>query len=156
MIRILGVVITFYSQFLPSRGDLPLENLALQQQLSAMVWKQRTSFRSPWQNGIAERFVGCCRRDFLDHVIVLNERHLKRLMHDYIRYFHEDRTHLGLAKGTPAGRLPADGILARHNIYSRLEPLGGVGSVLLPLRAFQIGRTLINKAKSEAVNKAQL
>jgi putative transposase len=64
----------------------------------------RTSFHSPWQNGIAERFVGCCRRDLLDQVIVLNERHLKRLMRDYVRYFHEDRTHLGLAKDTPAGR----------------------------------------------------
>ena len=36
----------------------------------------------------------------MDHVIVLNERHLKRLMADYVRYYHEDRTHLGLAKGT--------------------------------------------------------
>jgi hypothetical protein len=41
---------------------------------------KRTSFRSPWQNGVAERWVGNCRRDLLDHVIVLNERHLKRLM----------------------------------------------------------------------------
>ncbi len=65
----------------------------------------RTSFKSPWQNGIAERFVGCCRRDLLDHVIVLNERHFKRLMRDYVRYFHEDRTHLSLAKHTPAGRV---------------------------------------------------
>jgi transposase InsO family protein len=64
----------------------------------------RTSFKSPWQNGVAERFVGSCRRDLLDHVIVLNERHLKRLVRDYVRYFHEDRTHLGLAKETPAGR----------------------------------------------------
>jgi hypothetical protein len=40
----------------------------------------RTSFMSPWQNGVAERWVGSCRRDSLDHVIVLNERHLKRLM----------------------------------------------------------------------------
>jgi putative transposase len=68
----------------------------------------RTSFRSPWQNGVAERWVGSCRRDLLDHVIVLNERHLKRLMAEYVRYYHEDRTHLGLAKDTPAGRLSAD------------------------------------------------
>src|ERR1039458_4140193 len=40
---------------------------------------KRTNFRSPWQNGVAERWVGACRRDLLDHVIVLNERHLKRL-----------------------------------------------------------------------------
>jgi putative transposase len=36
----------------------------------------RTAFRSPWQNGVAERWVGSCRRDLLDHVIILNERHL--------------------------------------------------------------------------------
>jgi putative transposase len=52
--------------------------------------------------------VGSCRRDLLDHVIGLNERHLKRLMAEYVRYYHEDRTHLGLAKDTPAGRLSAD------------------------------------------------
>jgi transposase InsO family protein len=63
-----------------------------------------TAFRSPWQNGVAERWVGSCRRDLLDHVIVLNERHLKRLLSEYVRYYHEDRTHLGLAKDTPAGR----------------------------------------------------
>ena len=65
---------------------------------------KRTSFRSPWQNGVAERWVGNCRRDLLDHVIVLNERHLKHLMNEYVRYYHEDRTHLALAKETPAGR----------------------------------------------------
>ena len=57
---------------------------------------KRTNFQSPWQNGVAERFVGSCRRDLLDHVIVLNERHLKRLMTEYARYYHDDRTHLGL------------------------------------------------------------
>jgi putative transposase len=44
----------------------------------------RTSFRSPWQNGVGERFVGSCRCDLLDHVIVLNERHPKRLMNEYV------------------------------------------------------------------------
>jgi len=60
----------------------------------------RTSFRSPWQNGIAERWVGCCRQDLLDHVVVLNERHLKRLLVEYVRYCHRDRTHLVLDKDT--------------------------------------------------------
>jgi putative transposase len=64
----------------------------------------RTSFRSPWQNGVAERWVGSCRRDLLDHVIPLNERHLKRLLSEYIRYYHVDRTHLGLEKDTPDRR----------------------------------------------------
>jgi hypothetical protein len=53
---------------------------------------------------VAERWVGSCRRDLLDHVIVLNEQHLKRLMAEYVRYYHEDRTHLGLEKDTPSGR----------------------------------------------------
>src|SRR5579863_9306622 len=58
----------------------------------------RTAVRSPWQNGIAERFVGNCRRDLLDQVIVLNGRHLKQLMAEYVHYYHDDRTHLGLGK----------------------------------------------------------
>ena len=68
------------------------------------IQPMRTSFRSPWQNGVAERWVGNCCRDLLDHVIVLNERHLKRLMNEYVHYYHDDRTHLALAKETPAGR----------------------------------------------------
>jgi transposase InsO family protein len=65
----------------------------------------RTSFRSPWQNGIAERWVESCRRDLLDHVIAINECHLKRLLSEYVRYYHEDRTHLGLDKETPGDRM---------------------------------------------------
>jgi transposase InsO family protein len=61
----------------------------------------RTSFGSPWQNGVAERWVASCRRDLLDHIIAVSERHLKRLLSEYIHYYHEDRTHLGLGKGTP-------------------------------------------------------
>ena len=53
----------------------------------------------------AERWVGSCRRDVLDHVIPVNERHLKRLLAGYVCYFHEDRTHLGLNKETPNGRV---------------------------------------------------
>ena len=64
----------------------------------------RTSIQSPWQNGVAERWVGSCRRDLLDHVIALDERHLKRLLSEYVSYYHADRTHLGLEKQTPAGR----------------------------------------------------
>ena len=73
------------------------------------ITPKRISFRSPWQNGVAERWVGNCRRDLLDHVIVLNERHLKRLMTEYLRYYHEDRTHLGLEKQTPLGRVLLQG-----------------------------------------------
>jgi transposase InsO family protein len=46
----------------------------------------RTSWRSPWQNGVAERCVGSCRRELLDHVIPANERHLRRLLTEYVCY----------------------------------------------------------------------
>ena len=64
----------------------------------------QTSIHSPWQNGVAERWVGSCRRELLDHIIALNERHLRRLLSQYVSYYHDDRTHLGLHKQTPAIR----------------------------------------------------
>src|SRR4249920_4194071 len=85
----------------------------------------RTAFRSPWQNGVAERWVGSCRRDLLDHVIILNDRHLKRLMSSYLLYYHEDRAHLGLAKDTPAGRPTAIRSKAESKIKS-FPRLGGL------------------------------
>ena len=89
------------------------------------IQPKRTSFRSPWQNGVAERWVGSCRRDLLDHVIVLNERHLKRLMREYVRYYHDDRTHLALAKGTPAGRKAGTNPVAACKVIS-MPRLGGL------------------------------
>jgi putative transposase len=89
------------------------------------IQPKRTSFRSPWQNGVAERWVGNCRRDLLDHVIVLNERHLKRVMNDYVRYYHDDRTHLGLNKQTPAGRVVTKNPGASGKVLS-LPRLGGL------------------------------
>ena len=82
----------------------------------------RTSFESPWQNGVAERWIESCRRDLLDHIIAVNERHLKRLLSDYVRYYLEDRTHLGLAKETPHGRTRSAGP-GRVTSYERLGGL---------------------------------
>jgi putative transposase len=65
---------------------------------------KRAGIQSPWQNGIAERWVGGCRRDLLDQVIPLNEEHLRRLLREYISYFHEDRIHDSLGKDTPNRR----------------------------------------------------
>jgi putative transposase len=65
---------------------------------------KRTSMQSPWQNGLAERWVGSIRREFLDQVIPLNERHLRRLLREYVNYHHEDRIHDALRKDTPHRR----------------------------------------------------
>lgn len=65
---------------------------------------KRTGVQAPWQNGTAERWIGSCRREMLDHIIALNERHLLRLLQDYVRYYHQDRIHDSLGKDTPEGR----------------------------------------------------
>lgn len=62
-----------------------------------------TSIRSPWQNGLAERWVGTVRRELLDHVIVLDERHLHRLLREYVDYYNRDRVHTCL-RDAPLGR----------------------------------------------------
>ncbi len=64
----------------------------------------RTGFRRPWQNGVAERFVATVRRELLDHVNVLNDRHLQLLLAELVAYYQVDRTHLALAKDAPVGR----------------------------------------------------
>jgi transposase InsO family protein len=60
--------------------------------------------RSPWQNGYAERLIGTIRRDCLDHVVVLGERHLRHLLRSYQLYYNEVRTHLSLDKDAPVPR----------------------------------------------------
>jgi hypothetical protein len=57
--------------------------------------------RSPWQSPYVERLIGSLRRDCLEHVIVLNGRHLRRLLDSYLAYYHSVRTHLSLDKGCP-------------------------------------------------------
>ena len=64
----------------------------------------RIAPRSPWQNPYCERVIGSIRRDALDHVMVLNEQHLRRMMRTYIDYYHEWRTHLSLEMDTPESR----------------------------------------------------
>ncbi|MBT3179128.1 MAG: transposase, partial [Desulfobacula sp.] len=74
-----------------------------------------TSPHSPWQNPYCERFIGSIRRSCLNHMIVLNEKHLKNILSEYFKYYHHDRTHLGLSKNTPFERQvqfePKNGIL---------------------------------------------
>jgi len=60
--------------------------------------------RSPWQNAYAERVIGSIRRECLDHVIVVNETGLSRLLTRYLTYYHQSRTHLSLDKDSPEPR----------------------------------------------------
>ena len=85
----------------------------------------RTSFQSPWQNGVAERWVGSCRRELLDHVIVLNEQHLRRLLREFLEYDHHDRTHLSLGKDPPTTRA----VCPRSSPYATVASLSRVGGL---------------------------
>jgi len=64
----------------------------------------RTGIQAPWQNGLAERWVGSCRRELLDQIIAINERHLYRLIREYLDYYHHDRIHDALDKDAPKRR----------------------------------------------------
>jgi transposase InsO family protein len=62
------------------------------------------SARSPWQNPYVERAIGSIRRECVDHTIIFNEPHLRRVLRDYLKYYHGSRTHLGLEKDCPSPR----------------------------------------------------
>ncbi len=76
--------------------DRRVEGLGIEQVLTAP--------RSPWQNPFVERIIGSIRRECLDHVIVLDERHLRRILREYVDYYHSCRTHLSLQKDAPVSR----------------------------------------------------
>ena len=99
----------------------------------------RTAVGCPWQNGVAERWVGSCRRELLDHVIALNESHLKRLLAAYVEYYHQDRTHCGLQKQTP---LATALLRARHGrcvASCRRSPSSLRAGCLIWLRSRAVG-----------------
>jgi transposase InsO family protein len=64
----------------------------------------RTSPRCPWQNPYVERLIGSIRRECLDHVVIVNEDHLRGVLREYLGYYSEARTHLGLGKDCPEAR----------------------------------------------------
>ena len=73
--------------------------------LRAMGIRDRpTAPRSPWQNAYAEHLIGSIRKEALDHVVVLGERHLRLVLSSYLTYHNEARTHLSLDKDTPIPR----------------------------------------------------
>jgi putative transposase len=82
-----------------------------------------TAPRSPWQNPYAERVIGSIRRACLNHVIVLGEGHLRRVLSSYTAYYNQARTHLSLSKDSPDGRIVQPP--GRGNVRE-LKHLGGL------------------------------
>jgi transposase InsO family protein len=101
---------------------------AVTKRLAAMgIRDHPIASRSPWQNGHAERLIGSIRRECLDHIVVFDEAHLRRILADYAVYYNELRTHLSLGKDSPRhrsvrrlGQLAAQPILGGlHHEYCR-------------------------------------
>ena len=77
---------------------------------------------SPWQNGFAERLIGSIRRECVDHIIVLGEAHLRRILRSYARYYNEIRTHRSLNKDAPVSRaIQRIGIVKSHAVLGGLH-----------------------------------
>lgn len=87
-----------------------------------------TAYRAPKENAICERFLGAVRRECLDHLLILSERHLRRMVQAYVAYFNEDRPHQGLQQGVPAPRQSLSAMNGTGVIQSR-PVLGGLHHV---------------------------
>jgi transposase InsO family protein len=81
-----------------------------------------TAPRSPWQNCYAERLIGSIRRECLDHLIVMGEAHLRRVLKNYVAYYNGLRTHLSLGKDAPfRRRVERGGAITRQPILGGLH-----------------------------------
>ena len=99
---------------------------AVPEVLSGMgVEPVRIAPRAPWQNGVAERWVGSVRRELLEHVVVFNGVQLHRLLAEFVVYYHEDRCHLALSKDTPDGRV----VTVKPSAGARVVALARVGGL---------------------------
>jgi len=82
-----------------------------------------TAYRSPWQNPFVERLIGSIRRECLDHMTVLNEAHLLRILTAYFEYYHRSRTHLSLDRNPP---LPREVEPPNHGEVVAIPQVGGL------------------------------
>jgi transposase InsO family protein len=77
---------------------------------------------SPWQNGFAERLIGSIRRECVDHILVLSEAHLRRVLKSYARHYNDIRTHWSLDKDAPLSRpIQRTGIINSHAVIGGLH-----------------------------------
>jgi Integrase core domain len=108
-----------------------------------------TSPRPPWQTGYAERLIGSIRRECLDHVVVLSERHLRHLLLSYMKYYNGARTHLSREKDAPVSRTAdrAGHILCRPTRGGRITNMPGFN-----LRQAQVIRQKRQNLKAQPVD----
>jgi transposase InsO family protein len=77
---------------------------------------------SPWQNGVVERLIGSIRRECVDHIIVLGEKHLRQVVRSYANYYNSVRTHRYLDKDAPVSRpIQRTGVVRSRSILGGLH-----------------------------------
>ena len=96
---------------------------AFKARIRAMGIRDRpTSFRAPWQNGCVERLIGSIRRECTDHLIVVNEEHLRQILAKFAAYYNHARTHTSLGKDAPYTRpIERFGHVVAHPILGGLH-----------------------------------
>jgi len=90
------------------------------------ITEVRTAYRAPRQNATCERFLGSVRRECLDHLLILGERHLRRALREYVAYFNRARPHQGLAQRIPGHKKADTARSSRHGVVRALPVLGGL------------------------------
>jgi putative transposase len=85
---------------------------------------QASNIRTPRVNVIAERWIGGCRRELLDRILVWNQAHLRRILHDYETHHNQHRPHRSLHGAAPLKPLPEPADLARHSARRRPRASG--------------------------------
>ena len=83
------------------------------------------SYQASWQNGVAERWILSARNDMLNHILILNEEHLRRTLREYVKYYNNDRCHLTLDRNTPKGRA----ILHKPSETAKMIPIPRLGGL---------------------------
>ena len=113
----------------------------------------KTAYRSPWQNPFLERYIGTLRRELLDHVLILSEGHLKRLLKEFIEeYYHITRPHQGLDGDPPFPAAKPEPVIGA----SRLVSFPVVGDCITATfewrpNSLPCGTITANKSKADQV-----
>ncbi|NOX96383.1 MAG: transposase family protein [Alphaproteobacteria bacterium] len=104
------------------RDNDSIYGAAFKKQLAALnIRDGPTALRSPWQNGFVERMIGSIKRECLDHMIIRDEVHLRRVLKAYARYYNSTRTHIGLNKDAPFSR--------SIHAYGRIKVISHLGGL---------------------------
>jgi len=95
--------------------------------VSSNIKAIKTQYHSPWQNGICERAIGILRVELLDHIIPINEKHLKYMLKEYFqKYYHTEMTHQGIGCQTPISGDIREKTLSKDTILESTPILGGL------------------------------